>query len=86
MRVLRKVGYVKPEDLGDDNALMIDPKLGPYLIKTADLSRRITNATIDVYPITQESLQTKKVPKFNAILSEADYNNVQTKPQNSRQN
>ena len=75
MIVLGRVGYVRQEDLGSDNTLM-SGTIGPYLIKDSDFAARRIGIAIKIYPIVNDSAPTDRVPIFNAILTEQDYQRV----------
>jgi len=78
MKVLRRTGSISQEALGSDNTLMIDPRWGPYMIKDADFKAKPVQNPIDIYPITQESVQSGMLGVYSAMMTAEDYRNVPT--------
>ena len=75
MRLLRKVGHVTVEDLGEDNVLIADPRGIFYMIKDEDFKAR-PQVPIKIYPVVSSTKRTGMVPEYLAVLTDQDYDGV----------
>ena len=82
MKVIKFVGYIKPEDLGNDNTPLIDPNLGMYLIKDADFAAKRAGTKLRAYPVVKNK-ETGNVPIYTVILTAQDYENTIRMPKES---
>ena len=82
MRLIQRIGYITPEELGNDNTPLIDPKLGTYLIKDADFAAKRVGTKLRAYPVVRNT-ESGKVPMYSVILMAQDYETTIRMPKES---